>query len=118
MEEDGEDQLDQHGEKLIIRKRSWRQGRPTYSKMEEGELDWSHLVWKLPFRSLKKEVTRRRRRRSKQLLDELNCKLGHWDLREEEAAGTLWRTRLDSRYGPVARLRNDGRVRACKSERA
>jgi len=72
LEKDGEDQLDQHGEKLINTQLWWRQGRPTYSKMEEGELDCSQVVWKLPFRTtLKKEVTRRRRRR-KQLLDELS----------------------------------------------
>jgi hypothetical protein len=42
----------------------------TYSKKEEGELEWSHIAKKLPFKT--GEVTGRRVRRSKQLLEELH----------------------------------------------
>ena len=36
LEKDGEDQLDHHGEKLIITKCSGQQEHPTYSKTDEG----------------------------------------------------------------------------------
>jgi len=38
------------------------------------------------------EVTERRRRRGKQLLDDLMEKRGYWKLKEEALGLTLWRT--------------------------
>jgi len=40
------------------------------------------------------EVTERRGRRSKQLLEEIKEKLGYWKLQEEALERTLWRPAL------------------------
>jgi hypothetical protein len=42
----------------------------------------------------KTEMTERRGRRSKQLLDELKEKIRYWKLKEEALDRTLWRTRF------------------------
>jgi hypothetical protein len=49
------------------------------------------------------EVTGRRRRRSKQLLDNLKENRGYWKLKEEALDRTVWRTRFGRGYGPVVR---------------
>jgi len=49
------------------------------------------------------EVTGRRGRRLKQLLDYLKKKRGYWKLKEEALNGTLWKTRFGRGYGPVVR---------------
>ena len=49
------------------------------------------------------EVTRRRGRRRKQLVDDLKEKRGYWKLKEEALDRTLWRTRSGRVYGPVIR---------------
>ena len=49
----------------------------------------------------RKEVTGRRARRGKQLLDELKKKIGYWKLRQEALDRTRWRTRFGKGYGPV-----------------
>ena len=49
------------------------------------------------------EVTGRRGRRSKQLLDDLKEKRGYWKLKEEALDRTLWRICFGRGYGPVAR---------------
>jgi len=46
-------------------------------------------------------VTRRRRRRSKQLLDGLKETSVEWELKEETLDHTLWRTRFGRTYGLV-----------------
>jgi hypothetical protein len=45
----------------------------------------------------------RRRRRCKQLLDDLKEARGYWKLKEEAQDRTLWRTQFGRGYGPVAR---------------
>jgi hypothetical protein len=40
------------------------------------------------------QVTKRRGRRRKQLLDDLNEKKGYWKLKEEALDLTVWRTRF------------------------
>jgi hypothetical protein len=47
------------------------------------------------------EMTGRRGRRRKQLLDDLKGKRRYWNLKEETLDRTLWRTRFGSGYGPV-----------------
>jgi hypothetical protein len=47
--------------------------------------------------------TRRRRRRCKQLLDDLKEARRYWKLKEEAQDRTLWRTQFERGYGPVAR---------------
>jgi hypothetical protein len=49
------------------------------------------------------EMTGRRGRRSKQLLDDLKEKRRYWKLKEEALGRTLWRTRFGRGYGPVVR---------------
>jgi hypothetical protein len=49
------------------------------------------------------EIMGRRRRRRKQLLDDLKEKIRYWKLKEEALDRTLWRTRFGRGYGPVVR---------------
>jgi hypothetical protein len=48
------------------------------------------------------EMTGRRGRKRKQLLDDLDEKGRYWKLKEEALDRTLWRTRFRD-YGPVVR---------------
>jgi hypothetical protein len=50
------------------------------------------------------EMTGRRGRRRKQLLDDLKEKIRYWNLKEEALDRTLWRSRFGRGYGPVVRL--------------
>jgi hypothetical protein len=49
------------------------------------------------------EMTGRRGRRRKQLLDDLKEKKRYWKLKEEALDSTLWRTHFGRVYGPVVR---------------
>jgi hypothetical protein len=49
------------------------------------------------------EMTGRRGRSSKQILDNLKEKRRYWKLKEGALDRTLWRTRLGRGYGPVVR---------------
>jgi hypothetical protein len=49
------------------------------------------------------EVTARRGRRVKQLLDEVKGKRGYWKLKEEALDRTVWRTGSGRCCGPVVR---------------
>jgi hypothetical protein len=49
------------------------------------------------------EMTGRRERRRKQLLDDLKEKRRYWKLKEEALDRTLLRTRFGRGYGPVVR---------------
>jgi hypothetical protein len=49
------------------------------------------------------EITGRRGRRRKQLLDEVKEKRRYWKLKEEALDRTLWRIRFGRGYGPVVR---------------
>jgi hypothetical protein len=49
------------------------------------------------------EMTGRRGRGRKQLLDDLKEKKRYWKLKEEALDLTLWRTRFGRGYGPVVR---------------
>jgi hypothetical protein len=49
------------------------------------------------------EMTGRRGRRRKLLLDDLNEKRRYWILKEEALDRTVWRTRFGRGYGPVVR---------------
>jgi len=48
-------------------------------------------------------MTGRRRRRRKQLLNDLKRTRGYWNLKEEALDRTLWRMRITKCYGPVVR---------------
>ena len=47
------------------------------------------------------EVTRRRGRRRKKLLDDLKDRRGYCQLKEEALARTMWRNRFGRGFGPV-----------------
>jgi hypothetical protein len=49
------------------------------------------------------EMTGRRGRRRKQLLDDLKERRRYWKLKEEALDRTMWRTRFGRVYGPVVR---------------
>jgi hypothetical protein len=49
------------------------------------------------------EVTGRRGRRRKQLMDDLKERRGYWKLKEEALDRTVWRTRFGRGYGSVVR---------------
>jgi hypothetical protein len=49
------------------------------------------------------EMTGRRGRRRKRLLDDLKGKRKYWKLKEEALDRTVWRTRFGRGYGPVVR---------------
>jgi hypothetical protein len=49
------------------------------------------------------EMTGRRGRRRKQLLDDLKEKRRYWKLKEEAPGRILWRSRFGRGYGPVLR---------------
>ena len=49
------------------------------------------------------EVTRRRGRRRKKLLDELKDRRGYSHLKEEALDRTMWRNRFRGGFGPVVR---------------
>jgi hypothetical protein len=49
------------------------------------------------------EMTGRRGKRRKQLLDDLKKKKRFWKLKEEALDRTLWRTRFGRDYGPIVR---------------
>ena len=50
------------------------------------------------------EVTGKRGRRRKQLLDDPQEKKGYCKLKEETPDRTLWRTRFGRGYGPVVKI--------------
>jgi hypothetical protein len=49
------------------------------------------------------EMTVRRGRRCKQLLDDFKEKRRYWKLKEEALDRTLWRARFGRGYGPVVK---------------
>jgi len=49
------------------------------------------------------EVTRRRGRRRKKLLDDLKDRRGYSHLKEEALDRTIWRHRFGGSFGPVVR---------------
>jgi hypothetical protein len=53
------------------------------------------------------EVTRRRGRRRKKLLDDLKDRIGYCHLKEEALDNTMWRNRFRRGYGPVVRQNNE-----------
>ena len=56
------------------------------------------------------EVTRRRGRRRKKLLNDLKDRRGYSHLKKEALARTVWRNRFGRGVGPVVRLLNDDDV--------
>ena len=53
------------------------------------------------------EVTRRRGRRRRKLLDDLKDRRGYCHLKEEALDRTMWRNRFGGGFGPVVRQDNE-----------
>ena len=53
------------------------------------------------------DVTRRRGRRRKKLLDDLKDRTGYSHLKEEALDRTMWRDRFGRGFGPVVRQNNE-----------
>ena len=62
------------------------------------------------FFSYSMEVTRRRGRRRKKLLDDLKDRRGYSHLKEETLDRTMWRNRFGKGFGPVIRQNTGGGV--------
>jgi hypothetical protein len=66
------------------------------------------------------EVTGRRGRRCKRLLDDLKVKSGYWKLKQKALVRTLWKTPFGRGYGPVisktTKWMNEGMSSARKFE--
>jgi hypothetical protein len=69
-----------------------------------GTAFWNVIEGKIEGR---REVTGRRGRRCKQLLDDLKEKRGYCKLKEEALDSSLWRTGCGRVYGPVVRRPTD-----------
>jgi hypothetical protein len=111
LEKNGEDQLDRTCEKW--RSITQSEGGEEYRNTIKGrKANWiGHILCrncllkhaiegKLEGRI---EMTRRRGRRRKQLLDDLKEKRIYWKLKEDALDCTLWRARFGRGYGPVVR---------------
>jgi len=110
LEKDGEDRLDRSCEKWSANCSPGGAKYRTYNNTKEGQLDWSHITQELPSNACiegklngRIDVTRKRGRRRKLLLDDLKEKGGCWKLKQGALGRTLWRTRLGRGSGPVVR---------------
>ena len=56
------------------------------------------------------DVTRRRGRRRKKLLDDLKDRRGYCHLKEKALDRTMWRNRFGGGFGPVVRLLNNNNI--------
>ena len=111
LEKDGEDQLDRSCEKWrsVIRV---NEQRNILYEIRKRKVNWiGHILRRNCL--LKQviegkikgemEVTRRRGRRHKKLLDELKDRRGYSHLKEEALDRTMWRNRFGGGFGPVVR---------------
>ena len=106
LEKDGEDQLDRSCEKW----RSVNEQRNILHEIRKRQATWighilhrNCLLQQVIEGKIKGqiEVTRRRGRRRKKLLDDLKDRRGYCQLKEESPDRTLWRNRFGRGFGPV-----------------
>ena len=109
LEKDGEDQLDHHvrNEEVLLRVNAQRN---ILHEIRKRKANWiGHILRR---NCLQKqgiegkikgqiEVTRRRGRRRKKLLDDLKDRSGYCQLKEEALDRTKWRNRFGRGFGPV-----------------
>ena len=70
--------------------------------MEEAfDLSFDRLLMMMMMIKGQIEVTRRRGRRGKKLLDELKDRRGYCQLKEEAVDRNMWRNRFGRGFGPV-----------------
>ena len=111
MEKDGEGQLDVSCDKWRSVTDSWPgEEYPTYSNRRKGNWIGHILRRNCLLKHITEgkieggiEVTGRRGRRRKQLLDDLHEKRRYWNLKEEAPDRFIWRTGFGRGYGAVVR---------------
>jgi len=111
LEKDGEDQLDRFSEKWrSIRQSQCGNEQPVHNVNKEAK--WiAHILRTNCLLNLntelkiegRAEVTGRRGRKRKQILDDLKEIWGYRKLKEEALDRTLWRTRFGKVYEPLVR---------------
>jgi hypothetical protein len=111
LKKDGEDHLDRLCENEDVFQRV-KEGRNILQTTKRRKTNWIgyFLRWNCLLKHVLKgniegrtEVTGRRGRRCKQLLNVLKEIKGYWQLKEEELDRTLWRTPFGRSCGPVVR---------------
>jgi hypothetical protein len=111
LEKDGEDQLDRSCENAEVLLRINEQ-RNILHEIQKRKANWichilcrNCLLKQVVEGNIKgeMEVTKRRGRRHKKLLDDLKDGKGYSHLKEEALDCTLWRNRFGRRFGPVVR---------------
>ena len=109
LEKDGEDQLTDHvrNEEVLLRVNEQRnilhEIRKLKAKWIGHILRRNCLLQQVIEGKIKRqiEVTRRRGRRRKELLDDPKDRRGYCQLKEEALDRTLWRNRFGRGFGPV-----------------
>jgi hypothetical protein len=111
LEKDGEDQLTDHvrNEEVLLRV---KEQRNILHEIRKGKANWiGHILrrncllrrineWKIKGGI---EVTGRRGRRHRKLVDDLKERRGYFHLKEEALDRTMWRARLGGGFGPAVR---------------
>ena len=109
LEKDGEDQLDRSCEKQEVLLRVNEQ-RNILHEIRKRKANWighmlhrNCLLQQIIDGKIKGhiEVTRRRGRRHKKLLDDLGDRRGYCQLKEEALDRSMWRNRFGRGFGPV-----------------
>jgi hypothetical protein len=110
LEKDGEDQLDRSCEKWSI---TWSQRAEEYpAEISKRKANWighilrrNCLLQRVIGGNIKEgiEMTRRRGRRRRKLVDDLKERRGYPHLKEEALDRTMWRARFGRGFGPVVR---------------
>jgi hypothetical protein len=110
LEKAGEEQLDGTCENEVLHR--VKEERNILQTVKRRKANWiGHILRRnCPLKQViegniegRIEVTGRRGRRHKQLLDDVMEKRGYCKLKEEALDGTLWRTCFERGYGPVVR---------------
>ena len=109
LEKDGEDQLDDHvrNEEVLIRVNEQRNILHEIRKLKANWIGHvlcrNCLLQQVIEGKIKGqiEVTRRRGRSCKKLLDDLRDRRGYCQLKEEALDRTVWRNRFGRDFGPV-----------------
>ena len=113
LEKDGEDQFHVRNEEVLIRV---KEQRNILHEIRKRKANWiGHILRR---NCLVKqiiegkingqiEVTRRRGRRRKKLLDDLKDRRGYCQLKEETLDRTMWRNRFGRGFRPVVRQITD-----------
>jgi hypothetical protein len=102
LEKDGEDQLDRTCEKweVLLKVKEQRNANCIGHILRRNCLLRQVIEGKIKGGI---EVTGRRERRRRKLLDDLKERRGYWHLKEEALDRTMWRARFGRGFGPVVR---------------